>query len=379
MKTAHMTTGLGHIESLDLFTAGTEDCCVYRVPALAVSKTDVLLAFCEGRRSGRSDSGRIDILLKRSLDGGRTWQPTQLVGSDEDATCTNPSPVVDRDTGNVLLLFCKHPAAVRSALILEGKAPRTVWLTVSEDNGASWSRPREITASVKNPHWTWYVTGPGHGIQLRNGRIVIPCNHVVGLNCNARDPGRAHVIYSDDRGQTWSIGGTVGDATRQSTVVQTGTGELYLNCRTGKGLCKRACAWSLDNGRTFGLCRIDSTLTDPVEGLGCHASVLRLTEAEAEDRNRVLFSNPAGREKRERLSIRISYDECRSWNPGRTLFDGCSAYSDLVRMPDCSIGCLYENGHNNAFERLTFAQFDLTWLTHGTDRISHVGSLPLQR
>jgi sialidase-1 len=198
------------LEQFPLFTSGEDGYDAFRIPALVVSTQGTLLAFCEGRRHGRGDAGEIDLVLKHSSDGGQSWGPMQLAVSEPNMTCGNPCPVVDRSTGTLWLPFCKNLADGDENLITWGKAPRTVWITHSDDDGISWADPVEITASVKKSSWTWYATGPGHGIQLESGRLLIPCDHIVGIHFDRhRDPYHSHVIYSDDGGTNWQIGGSM--------------------------------------------------------------------------------------------------------------------------------------------------------------------------
>jgi sialidase-1 len=347
-----------------LFVSGEDGYHTYRIPALIVSGKGTILAFCEGRKNSRSDSGDIDIVLKRSFDNGRTWQHKQVIADNGTDTVGNPAPVVDRSTGTIWLLLTQNLAAGPERMIIEGKAPRTAWITKSDDDGATWAEPEEITADVKDPFWTWYATGPCHGIQLRNGRLVIPCDHVAGTNPNYAESAHSHVIYSDDHGKSWKIGGITQPGTNESVIVQTVDGSLYLNCRNYVGEKRRAYAWSNDNGETFSQSGWDETLVEPV----CQASMIRYTDTDSHDKNRVLFSNPASTQ-RERMTVRISYDECKTWDAGKVLHAGPSAYSDLCIAPDMSICCLYERGESNAYETITFAQFDLEWLTDGADRL----------
>src|SRR3979490_1453926 len=173
----------------DIFRAGEGGYHTYRIPALIVSPKGTLLAFCEGRRNSASDTGDIDVLLRRSFDGGKTWASVQKIGDMGEDTVGNPAPVVERKTGAILLLLTSNPGRVTERQT--GPRDRTVWITRSTDDGASWSAPAEITTQVKHAGWTWYATGPGNGIQLRSGRLVIPCDH------NASDGSRfSHVIYS---------------------------------------------------------------------------------------------------------------------------------------------------------------------------------------
>lgn len=353
----------GSIVQTDLFISGEDGYHTYRIPALIVSASGTVLAFCEGRKDGAGDAGDIDILLKRSRDGGRTWEPAQVVVDAGPHTAGNPAPVVDRNTGTIWLLYCQNLGDGGEGLITQGKAPRTVWVTHSADDGATWAVPREITRQVKDPAWTWYATGPCHGIQLASGRLLIPCDHMVGVHFDRkRDPYHSHVIYSDDQGATWRIGGIVPEGTNESVAVETADGSVYINCRNYRGKGRRAYAWSRDGGETFNQFGWDDALLEPV----CQASMIRLTDERTHGRNRVLFANPASTQ-RERLTVRLTYDECRTWTLGKVLHPGPAAYSDLCVMAGGFIGCLYERGEAHPYERLTFARFDLEWLTAGAD------------
>jgi len=353
------------LHQIDLFTNGDDGYHTYRIPALATTTKGTVLAFCEGRKHGRGDAGKIDLLLRRSADGGRTWGPTQLVVSDGDMTCGNPCPVVTRasvGTGGgeeiICLPFCKNLGDGHEGMIVEGKAPRTVWITRSRDDGLTWEEPEEITADVKDPSWTWYATGPGHGIQLQSGRLVVPCDHIVGIDFNRGDPYHSHVIVSDDVGASWRIGGIVPDGTNESAVAELADGSLYINCRNYRGEKRRAAAWSRDGGDSFGDHFWEEQLVEPI----CQASMVGISGGDTHGRDRVLFANPAS-EAREKLTVRVSLDGCRSWSAGRELFGGPAAYSDLALAGrDGEILCLYERGADNPYEYLTLARFDLGWL-----------------
>ncbi|WP_165368298.1 sialidase family protein [Phytoactinopolyspora endophytica] len=328
---AHDMTGV------DLWTSGQDGYHTYRIPALAVMPSGTVLAFCEGRRNGRGDAGDIHLLLRRSLDHGRTWEPARVVTAVERFTRGNPSPVVDRRTGTVLLLFSQNPAEHNETDICAGLAERTVWVTRSTDDGATWKEPVEITAQVKDPSWTWYATGPCHGIQLRTGRIVVPCDHAVGVAHDRwSDPFRSHVIYSDDGGASWQIGGVLPDGTNESTVAELPgepAGRVYFNVRNHNGKGLRGYAYSSDDGETFGELEWHETLVEPT----CQGSVV-----EGPD-DALIFANPASTE-RERLTVRSSTDGGRSWSDGTIVDEGPSAYSDLAITRDGHLLCLYERG-----------------------------------
>src|SRR6266508_4888788 len=220
-------TAGGKLLHEDLWVGGEGGYHTYRIPALVVTARWTVLAFCEGRKHGRGDAGEIDLLARRSGDGGRTWSETQVVVTEPGMTCGNPAPVLDRDSGRIWLPFCKNPAEGGEGAIRKGLATRTVWVTRSEDDGLTWAEPVEITADVKRPDWTWYATGPCHGIQLTGGRLVIPCDHRTRVTAAEGEQLHSHVIYSDDHGATWQIGGVVTEeGTNESVAAELADGAV---------------------------------------------------------------------------------------------------------------------------------------------------------
>ncbi|HEX5271308.1 MAG TPA: sialidase family protein [Gemmataceae bacterium] len=309
------------VEQQALFTSGEGGYHTYRIPALVATTKGTLLAFCEGRKKGRGDSGDVDLLLRRSTDGGRTWGKPQVVWDDGDNTCGNPCPVVDGKTGTVWLLMTHNRGGDTEARILDGtsRGTRTVWVTKSDDDGVTWASPAEITKDVKMADWTWYATGPGVGIRTKAGRLVVPCDNCV-KGSKAR---QAHVILSDDGGKSWKLGGVVGPDCNESQVVERTDGSLLLNMRSYRGHNRRLVAVSKDGGETFSRPEEDRALVEPV----CQASVLRLPGRDGG----VLFSNPAST-KRERMTVRLSTDEGKTWTHAKVLHKPC----DLSRVLDAA-------------------------------------------
>lgn len=345
-----------------LFQAGDAGVDTYRIPALAITTKGTLLAFCEARWKSSSDTGNIDLVMRRSTDNGATWEPMATLVNDGDNVCGNPCPIVDQKTGDIILLITKNIGSEHQGQIMKGEAaPRTPWMLRSNDDGVTWSAPVDISAQARKPDWRWYATGPGHGIQLTGGRLVAPCDHSTGPEDADL---HSHVIFSDDGGNTWQVGGVLPGTTDESIAVELANGDLYLNMRNMRGDHRRYISTSPDNGATWTPVRMDSALIEPV----CQASVLRLSTEKEVGKNRILFSNPAS-EKRENLTVRVSYDECATWPVGKTLWAGPAAYSDLVVCPDKSIGCLFERGEKSPYETITFAQFPLEWLTDGKDKM----------
>ncbi|OGV59221.1 MAG: glycosyl hydrolase [Lentisphaerae bacterium RIFOXYA12_FULL_48_11] len=350
----------------NVFISGQEGYHTYRIPSLLVTKSGTLLAFAEGRKSGCGDAGNIDLLLKRSIDHGKTWQAAQVVWDDQSNTCGNPCPVLDRDTGTIWLLMTWNLGDDHEPRIIErtSKDTRRVFVTHSEDNGLTWSKVCEITADVKSTDWTWYATGPGAGIQVRNGqhkgRLVIPCDHIEADTKHYY----SHIIYSDDHGKSWKLGGsTPQHGVNECEVVELTGGKLMLNMRnSSKTQPTRQTAVSSDGGLTWTDQQHAPELIEPI----CQASIRRHTWPEDNNRSVVLFTNPASN-KREKLTVRASFDECQTWPAERLLDQRPSAYSCLEILPNGMVGVLYEAGTKNPYENLVFARFDFEWLTAGKD------------
>jgi sialidase-1 len=322
-----------------------------------VTPKGALLAFAEARRSGAADAGDIDLVVKRSDDGGRSWSSLTVIGDNGPNTFGNPCPVIDRATGTILLLSTQNRGTDTEKDIIAGtsQGSRTVWVMRSGDDGMTWSSPIEITAIVKRPDWTWYATGPGVGIQMRNGRLVIPANHAeAGTGVH-----RSHLFSSDDGGRTWRLGASADPGTNESQVVELADGRLMMNMRNhpAKPENFRMIATSDDGGRTLSNARPDPALIEPP----AQASLLRFAP---ESDGRLLFANPAST-KRERLTVRLSNDNGSTWPVARVIHAGPAAYSSLVVMRDGMIGVLFERGEQSPYEKIAFARFTQDWLNAG--------------
>jgi sialidase-1 len=350
------------LDQQDVFVAGKDGYHTYRIPSLIVSAKGTVLAFSEGRKGGSGDAGDIDVVLKRSFDNGATWQPMQVVVDDGPNTIGNPCPVVDRETGTIWLPLTRNLGEDREGAILKrtAKGSREVWITRSTDDGQTWSKPVEITAACKAPDWTWYATGPGCGIQLRTGRMVIPCDHAVagtGLY-------RSHVIYSDDHGAAWKLGGAIDERVNECQAVELGDGTLLMNMRSYRGKGCRAVAASRDGGLTWTPAADEPGLPEPV----CQAALIRFADPQNPAQALLAFSNPASR-TREKLTVRLSADEGKTWSASRLLNAGQSAYSALALLADKRLACLYERGEKSPYERITLARFAVEWV-RGADKDS---------
>lgn len=337
------------LEETNVFTAGKEGYHTFRIPALIVTKAGTLLAICEGRKTGRGDHGDLDLVLKRSTDNGQSWGPLEMIyeeGGTAKVTIGNPCPVVDQSTGVIWLPFTRDNDSV--------------FITSSADDGKTWTKPREITSSTKEPTWNWYATGPGNGIQLERGklqgRLVIPCDHRVSGNKNDKEgwdkAGRSHVIYSDDHGQTWKLGGSTDYAMNECAVVELSDGTLMLNSRSYRGKACRGVSLSKDGGATWEPTTDDPALVESV----CQASLIRLSgkqQQQCEALDLLLFSNPAVPKGRHHLTVRLSEDGGKTWPKSRLIGEGSSAYSSLAELPSGEISLLYER---DDYKHLTFVR-----------------------
>jgi len=232
-----------------------------------------------------------------------------------------------------------------------------VWVTHSTDDGLTWTKPREITAEVKRPEWTWYATGPGAGIQLERGahagRLVIPCDHIEAGSGHRY----SHVVYSDDGGATWRLGGrTPQHGVNECEVVELADGRLMLNMRNyDRTQRSRRVSISEDGGATWGPVCPDPALIEPI----CQASIRRYAWLEQGGVDAILFSNPAHTEQRVNMTVRLSRDGGATWPIRRCLHPGPSAYSCLAVLPDGRVGCLYEAGAEHPYESIVLARFSM--------------------
>lgn len=352
-----------------LFAKETDGYHTYRIPSIIATPKGTVLAFAEGRKNSGSDTGDIDLLLKRSLDGGKSWEEQQVIWDDGVHVCGNPTPVVDEETGTIWLLMTWNHGDDHEGDIIQktSKDTRRVYITSSTDEGKTWTEPKDITATTKDPSWGWYATGPGIGIQIKHGphrgRLVIPSDHSYDdpegeLRGGPYEYG-SHSIYSDDHGQTWKLGGTIRPKSNECQVVELadGKGTLLMNMRAYFGRNLRTHAWSSDGGETWTAPQDAKDLIEPI----CQASLIRYSWPDGEQKSRMLFANPSGT-KRERMTVKLSEDEGQSWPVAKTLYDGSSAYSSLAVLPNGDILCLYENGEKNPYEKITLARFSLDWL-----------------
>jgi sialidase-1 len=364
--------------AVDIFKSGPD--YTYRIPALialdggwqpdAQGGKDVILAFAERRMGTSRDTGDIDVVTRRSEDGGKSWSEENEICNFGRDVCGNPT-VVEDSKGHVHLLLTRNSAENGEE---SGHPDRTVWVAKSSDQGRSWMAPRDITQDTKQASWKWYATGPGHGTRLqnqkdpnRNGRLVIPCDH--SKNVDGQDIYSSHVLLSDDDGETWRVGGNIVedsiDRSNEASLIERGDGTLLLNARNfvtnGRGSSARLLTGSQDGGASWSRELENLNLVTP----DCEGSmhVLRrnkpagsatalLQESSDADvdvdsgHEVILFSHPSTSDRQD-LMLSLSNDGGQSWPSEKSvlLHQGNSGYSDLETLSDGTVLVLYETGY----------------------------------
>lgn len=357
-------------EFSDVFVAGEGGFPAIRIPAVVVATNGTVLAFAEGRNATDTDQAANNIILKRSTDGGRTWRAMQIIANDGDNSLNNPTALVEQDTGRVWLMYQRIPAHLKEtsrqiATGYEGTSIYRNFLMWSDDNGETWSRPRDVTRSTKHPAGaTTVASGPGIGIELtrgpHRGRLIFPFNEGPFWQWNN------YAVFSDDLGATWYCGenapgamirdakGRLRSQVNEVQMVELADGSVRLNSRQFAGAKVRKTAVSHDGGLTWSPIEDMPALRDP----SCMASIFRLTFPGDGVKSRILYSGPDS-SKRENGTIHISYDEGKTWPVKRVLYTDSFAYSVLTKLPDGTIGCLFETDKT---DRMVFARFSLSWL-----------------
>ena len=364
----------------------------YRIPGLVTTPRGTLIAVFDLRHDSRLDlPSNADIGIMRSTDSGKTWGPVQVVidyDFNEPGSLGNgvgdPCVLVDERTGAILIGAVNTKGAIAAAASAAKAAPEELIyrfiLTKSTDDGLTWSTPADITSQVMDPTWMKVIPGPGRGIQLRDGTLVMPAQYQpkpapgvkrtkidVPSDADAAEllriqhrelPKHACVMWSKDGGATWKISSPAipGELrTSESQVAQLDERTLLLSIRNHDPSKRRAWAhftWKNDLA--------DGRWSEPwfaVPDPTCEGGLIR------HPRGVLLFSNPNSETARERMTVRASTDRGRTWSAGRLIDPRRSGYSCLTVLPDGSVGLLYECGTERPIDTLMFVRFPLEWIT----------------
>jgi len=361
-------------EKTDLFVGGQDDYNTFRGPTLLCTKKGTVLAFAEGKHDGAVDGAGSDLVLKRSLGNDRKWTPPYLspkgegrtrrntmmwlpqqvvIGSTHGEAYMNMVALIDQSDGTIYVLMNPYFPPYQDV-------PADIWLLKSTDEGATWSKPVDVTPGTGRKRLS-----PGVGIQLKSGRLMVA----------AYDD----VIFSDDHGKTWKSGGTTGVEQSESQIVELADGSIMFNRR---GQPSRTVVISNDKGLTWTDARLDPNLPDS----DCQGTLIRYTrQDEGYSKNRLLFANPvsgaiaAGSVEsdprgRFNMTVRLSYDEGQTWPVAKEILEGPGAYSSMTVLPDGSIAIAFETGeiygsYADHYGKLVFARFNVEWLTDGRDHL----------
>lgn len=363
----------------EVFKGELEGYPVYRIPGMMVAADGSVLAFCEGRLSYRDPGAAgepIDLVMKRSANHGKTWSPLEALEDDDDFDYSDPCPILNSQTGSVLLHYTRWPDDKGLFQVPAGTGPDSSnhFILASQDHGASWQGPFNITEQIKKPVWKGLVMGPGHGIVLkwqidpaRNGRFVTP-SHIHST--------KNFVVFSDDQGATWQYGNLAqnmvgGGQGNENEVVELTNGDVLMNARPSGGLHRRMFR-SADGGETW-----VQSYPGNFDITTCDGSMLRYSaKREGDGRDRILFSGPLGDPAgsgsgRWNIGVRTSYDEGRTFINPVQLQGGVAAYSVMSLLSqDNLVGLIYESVSN---KDIRFVSFDVATLENGP----HLASLLL--
>ena len=333
---------------VDLFHQGDDGVNTYRIPAFIETSKGTLMAVADARHdSARDLPAKISLVLRISRDHGRTWSRAVTIRQVPEGGVGDASLLLDRRTGRVWCFHSYGPPGIGFGTAKPGArtGPTTFQFHAmfTDNEGATWSEPRDLTPQVKDPSWQAMFATSGTHIQTSAGRYLVPM-----VVRDAQGVVSSRNAYTDDAGKTWSIGAAIGPGTDESKCVELSGGVILQNMRNGP---TRAIALSNDGGVTFGPVAHDSALIDPV----CNAGITRYLH---KSRDLLLFTNAAS-SKRENLTLKVSPDQGKTWTTDRILHEGPAAYSTVLALRDGSVAVMYECGETSPYARIRFERFPL--------------------
>ena len=355
----HYVSGKGAAQrtAVGVRKAGDDDVAAYRIPGIVTTDRGTLLATYDVRYNNSTDlQEHIDVGLSRSTDGGKTWEKMRIPLSFGNY---GGLPAAQNGVGDPCILFdpTTHTTWIVAAWT-HGMAGQRAWnaskpgmdieqtaqlvLTKSTDDGKTWSEPINITSQVKQPEWHFLLQGPGRGITMENGTLVFPIQFIGKdrIPC-------AGIMYSTDKGETWTIHQPARTNTTEAQVAEIEPGVLMLNMRDNRG-GSRAVSTTTNMGKTWVQHSSSrNALQEPV----CMASLLHVkAEDNALKRDLLLFSNPNTTAKRHHITIKASLDGGKTWQEAnQLLLDEAIGwgYSCLTMIDRKTVGILYESSSAN--------------------------------
>lgn len=366
------------LQKTTVFESGKEGYKSFRIPAIISLKNGDLVAFAEGRVTGASDFGHVNIVMKKSTDQGKTWGPLKVVATNENLQAGNAAPVLDKSDprypkGRLFLFY--NTGDTDEGQMRQAKGVRHVLYKTSVDGGITWSEAVDITDQASkinrpeiNPKWNhpedWrsYANTPGHAMQLKKGpykgRLYIAANHSEGAPKKDFTDYVAHGYYTDDHGKTFHISDNNPiPGSNESSAAEISGGRVMTNSRNQQGnIRSRIIATSKDGGQHWDTAYFDHELPDPV----CEGAILTLKYGK--HHNIMAFCNDASTEGRDSLTLRISYDDAKSWRKSFLIAPENTAYSDIVAIGNNKVGVLYEA---EGYKKIIFTV--VNWKNHPKD------------
>ncbi|MBA4149111.1 MAG: exo-alpha-sialidase [Verrucomicrobia bacterium] len=367
------------MDKVPVFESGKGGYACYRIPAMVTTLRGTVIAVADGRISGCGDiPNPLDLVARRSYDNGLTWTPLQVIadyGTNPNDTdiypaygITNPIPrvaagdaalLLDRTNGRVWVLYDNGGVSNGRKIKLE--------MRYSDDDGTNWSPALDIEALNPGlrPSGGEFLTGPGNGIQIAEGphagRLIFP---VYGYG----NPSSSLILFSDDRGQTWQLGGVAGAGGGEIQVAETTGGPLLASMRDNNfpttGV--RTFSRSTDGGLTWSAPYTSTPEQPALPDPACQASILRLTTTNDSNANRIIFANAADGATRIKMTLRISYDDGQTWPVSSLAHAGGSAYSALTKLATGEVGLLYEA---DGYKRIDFVRRSVSQISEGNDSL----------
>lgn len=353
-----------------LFAPGDLGSKNYRIPAIVTAHDGSLVTATDKRKNNQGDLPEdIDILIRRSTDGGKTWSDALTIaqGTGNGAGYGDAALARTSEDGGLICIFVGGQGFFPST----PSKPIRTYICKSTDNGVTWTDPIDITNQLfgsgctDNVRKNWYGSfcGSGAGLLTSSGRICFVA--AVRENSYQNEAYIAnYVYYSDDNGETWNVSGCVmPSSANEAKIVELNDGTLLVSIRNqSKGA--RYYSKSTDGGATWSQVGQWNDMIEP----GCNGDIIYYTSTkDGYEKNRILHTVPNDRNSRANVSVFVSYDECETWPIKKSICPTGSAYSSLCILEDGTIGAYVEENYNNGDYSMYFMNFSLDWLTDGAD------------
>ncbi len=340
------------LSPVDIFVANTNGITQYRIPSLITTKKGILLAVCDARVDREGDPpNNVDQVMRRSKDNGRSWQDLRtILDFPNKEGAGDPQLLQDPETERIFLFYgyCPGRNELIDAPIMLGRH-LSLQYVYSDDEGTTWSLPIMAEYGLKKEGWHSLWPCPGRGTVLEDGTLVVP---ISGYDTEKIF---SHFLFSSDHGTTWQISNRIGEGINEATLAELADGTLMVNARNDTK--KRAIITSRDRGDSWSAISYHDELQEPT----CQGSFIK---CQWKGSDVLLFSNPDDSKERQNLTVKVSFDNGKTWPVKKVIYSGPSAYSCLSAIGDDKIGLLYENGVHDPYEKMSFVELDLSWLVN---------------